>query len=102
MNENKKLTFLPVGSVVRLKGGERNVIIIGYTPIEAGKTEMWDYLGGMWPTGVITSDRNLLFNSDQIEEVIFVDGKFNVCTGNIMAVSGCDFNLEVFSSCIIN
>ena len=71
MNENKKLTFLPVGSVVRLKGGERNVIIIGYTPIEAGKTEMWDYLGGMWPTGVITSDRNLLFNRDQIEEVIF-------------------------------
>ena len=71
MNENKKLTFLPVGSVVRLKGGERNVIIIGYTPIEAGKTEMWDYLGGMWPTGVITSDRNLLFNRDQIEEVFF-------------------------------
>ena len=71
MNENKKLTFLPVGSIVRLKGGERNVIIIGYTPIEAGKTEMWDYLGGMWPTGVITSDRNLLFNRDQIEEVIF-------------------------------
>lgn len=32
---------------------------------------MWDYLGGMWPTGVITSDRNLLFNRDQIEEVIF-------------------------------
>jgi hypothetical protein len=25
----------------------------------------------MWPTGVITSDRNLLFNRDQIEEVIF-------------------------------
>ena len=71
MNENKKLTFFPVGSVVRLNGGERNVIIIGYTPIEAGKTEMWDYLGGMWPTGVITSDRNLLFNRDQIEEVIF-------------------------------
>ena len=77
MEENKtvvdttNLTFLPVGSVVRLKGGERNVIIIGYTPMEKGKTQMWDYLGGMWPTGVITSDRNLLFNRDQIEEVIF-------------------------------
>lgn len=77
MNENNqsvdssKLTFLPFGSIVRLKGGNVRVAVIGFTPIEKGKTKVWDYLGAVWPIGVITSDNNLLFNRDQIEEVIF-------------------------------
>lgn len=73
MNENMKkdLTFLPVGSVVRLKGGKVNLIIVGYTPFEPGTDVVWDYLGAMWPMGVMASDRNLLFNRDQIDEVIF-------------------------------
>ena len=73
MNENntKDLTFLPVGSIVRLKDATMRLIVIGYTPIEKGKVEVWDYLGAIWPMGVITSDKNLLFNRDQVEEVIF-------------------------------
>ncbi|MBQ8534094.1 MAG: DUF4176 domain-containing protein [Bacilli bacterium] len=69
--DSAKLTFLPLGSVVRLKGGKLRIAVIGYTPIEKGKTEVWDYLGAVWPMGVITSDNNLLFNRDQIEEVVF-------------------------------
>ena len=73
MNENNvnNLKFLPVGSVVRLKGGKMRLVVIGYTPIEKGKEEVWDYLGAIWPMGVITSDKNLLFNRDQVEEVVF-------------------------------
>ena len=77
MNENNttvdsaNLTFLPFGSVVRLKGGKMRVAVIGFTPIEKGKTKVWDYLGAVWPMGVISSDNNLLFNRDQVEEVIF-------------------------------
>lgn len=80
MNENvivntevsdEKKNFLPVGSVVRLKDAKMNIIVIGYTPIEKNKTEIWDYLGAMWPMGVISSDRNLLFNRDQIETIVF-------------------------------
>lgn len=77
MNENNvtvdstKLSFLPLGSVVRLKGGKIRIAIIGYTPIEKGKKEVWDYLGAVWPMGVISSDNNLLFNRDQVEEVVF-------------------------------
>ena len=77
MNENNttvdssNLTFLPLGSVVRLKGGKVRIAIIGFTPIEKGKSKVWDYLGAMWPMGVISSDNNLLFNRDQIEEVVF-------------------------------
>ena len=69
--DSTKLTFLPLGSVVRLKGGKLRIAVIGSTPIEKGKTEVWDYLGAVWPMGVITSDNNLLFNRDQIEEVVF-------------------------------
>lgn len=77
MNEKKYETsdfnsrFLPLGSVVRLKGGQVRIAIIGFTPLEKGKTKVWDYLGAIWPMGVISSDKNLLFNRDQIEEVIF-------------------------------
>ena len=69
--ENKDFDILPVGSVVRLQGGKMNVMVIGFTPVEKGKDKIWDYLGAMWPAGVISSDRNLLFNHDQIERVIY-------------------------------
>lgn len=80
MNENvttntevavDKKNFLPVGSVVRLKDAKMNIIVIGYAPVVKNKTEIWDYLGAMWPMGVISSDKNLLFNRDQIDIVVY-------------------------------
>lgn len=70
-NKGKDLTFLPLGSIVRLKEGKVSLMIVGYTPIEPGTDNVLDYLAVMWPIGVMSSDRNLLFNRDQIEEVIF-------------------------------
>ena len=63
--------FLPIGSVVLLKEATRKVVIIGYTVIEEGSTEIWDYLGCAYPIGVIGMDKNLLFNRDQIDKVVF-------------------------------
>lgn len=73
MNEKDKkdLTFLPVGSIVRLKDGKTSLIIVGFAPLEPGKEVVWDYLGAIWPLGIVASDRNLLFNRDQIDEVLF-------------------------------
>ena len=62
---------LPVGSVVLLKGGTRGVVIIGYAAVEQGSKKIWDYLGCAYPMGVVNSDQNLLFNKDQIAQVIF-------------------------------
>lgn len=70
MKENKE--FLPVGSVVLLKEATRKVVVIGYAVIEKGSTEVWDYLGCAYPVGVISSDSNLLFNKEQIDEVVSV------------------------------
>lgn len=67
MNED----YLPVGSVVLLKEATRKIVIIGYAVREEGSSEIWDYLGCAYPIGVIGSDKNLLFNKEQIHQVIF-------------------------------
>ncbi len=63
--------YLPVGSVVLLKGATQGIVVIGYCITEEGSSEVWDYLGCAYPVGVLSSDKNLLFNRDQIEKVIF-------------------------------
>ena len=63
--------YLPVGSVVMLKGATRGIVVIGYSVVEEGKKEIWDYLGCAYPIGVINAENNLLFNKDKIEKVLF-------------------------------
>lgn len=67
MNSSK---YLPVGSIVKLKGATRKVVVIGFAIIEDGSSKPWDYLGCAYPIGVISNDKNLLFNIDQIEKVV--------------------------------
>lgn len=63
--------YLPVGSVVLLKDATKKIVIIGYSVVEEGSTEVWDYLGCVYPIGVIGMDKNLLFNKEQIDKVVF-------------------------------
>lgn len=62
--------FVPIGSVLLLKGATKKVVVIGYAVVEDGSSKVWDYLGCAYPMGVISSDTNLLFDKDQIEEVV--------------------------------
>lgn len=62
--------FLPVGSVVLLKEATRAIVIIGYAVKEADRDQIWDYLGCAYPIGVVNEKNNLLFNHEQIEQVI--------------------------------
>lgn len=62
--------FLPIGSVVLLKGGSKRIMINGYLCTEEGKSDKtYDYCGCLFPEGFITMNTNLLFNHDQIEKV---------------------------------
>lgn len=63
--------FLPLGSIVLLKCATRYVVIIGYGVIEDDSTKVWDYLGCAYPIGVISAEKNLLFDKEQIDKVIF-------------------------------
>ena len=71
MNKIKE-KFLPIGTVVMLKGGEKRIMIAGFCAIEKNdeeKKKVWDYSGCMYPEGFLSSDRTLLFDHEQIETI---------------------------------
>ncbi|MBR4618613.1 MAG: DUF4176 domain-containing protein [Bacilli bacterium] len=64
--------FLPVGSVVLLKGGTKRVMITGFCSVDNNdKNKMYDYTGCLYPEGIINSNEICLFDNDQIENVYF-------------------------------
>ena len=74
--------FLPIGTVVLLKGGKKELMIISYCIIPAGEVydkngkvdigeAMFDYGGCVYPEGMITSDQLFAFNHDQIEKICY-------------------------------
>ena len=66
-----KEKFLPIGTVVMLKGGSKRLMIIGFC-MEAkqnNKNVKFDYAGCLFPEGIIDSNEFALFNHDQIEKV---------------------------------
>lgn len=67
-----KEKYLPIGTVVRLKGATKKIMIMGYCPIEKEKNEMYDYSACLYPEGLVDSSKILLFNHDKIEQVYFV------------------------------
>ena len=66
MNEK----FLPVGSVVMLKGASKRLLVTGFcvTPND-DKANMFDYSGCLYPEGVLSSDQVALFNHNQIDKI---------------------------------
>ena len=67
-----KKEYLPIGSVVLLKNAKKRVMVTGFYVKEEEKSDkVYDYVGVMYPEGVIQSDKNLVFNNDQIEKVYF-------------------------------
>ena len=62
--------FLPIGTVVMLKGGKKRVMITGFCATERkDRTKMWDYSGCMYPEGFLSSTQTCLFNNEQIEKI---------------------------------
>ena len=68
---NQKIEkYLPIGSVVLMKGAKKRVMIIGYA-VQTSDTgdKIWDYTGCLWPEGMVSSDKNLLFDHENIGEI---------------------------------
>ena len=62
--------YLPIGTVVLLKGGKKRVMITGFCCTDKGNNDkVYDYIGCLYPEGIITSDKNLLFDHSQIDKV---------------------------------
>ena len=70
MNREK---YLPIGSVVLLKNAKKRVMVTGFIA-RAQETgdKIFDYMGCLYPEGVVSSDKNLLFNHDQIDKIFYL------------------------------
>ncbi len=71
MNER----FLPIGTVVLLKGATKKLMITSYLIFTKGENEdkvMYDYGGCPYPEGIIESNFAVGFNHDKIDKVIHV------------------------------
>ena len=67
------LKLLPIGSVVLLKEGKKEIMITGFFVVsEEEKDKVYDYSACLYPEGIITSNQNLLFNHDQISKILHV------------------------------
>jgi len=62
--------YLPIGTVVMLKGGKKRAMITGFCSISGeDKSKVFDYSGCLYPEGFISSNQTLLFNHEQIEKI---------------------------------
>ena len=67
-----KKEFLPIGSVVLLKGGTKRVMVTGFCSVDNNEKErMYDYTGCLYPEGIINSNEICLFDNEQIDQVFF-------------------------------
>ena len=65
--------YLPIGTVVLLKGGDKKIMITGFGVVtEEDKNKMWDYSACLYPEGILTSAQTCLFNHDQIEKIYYM------------------------------
>lgn len=65
--------FLPIGSVVLLKNGSHRVMITGFCCCEQSSPNViYDYVGCLYPEGYLSSNKNLMFNHDQINKIYYM------------------------------
>lgn len=62
--------YLPIGTIVRLKEATKRIMVIGYCPI-AEDGRKFDYIGCLYPEGMVSPKESLLFNHEQIEALTF-------------------------------
>lgn len=68
----EKIEFLPLGSIVKIRGSIRKAMVIGrgLMTVVGDRTLFFDYGGVLYPEGIL-GDQVLYFNHQDVEEVIF-------------------------------
>jgi hypothetical protein len=65
--------YLPLGTIVLLKDAKKKMMIIGYEiETEDENRTIYNYMGCLYPEGFIEDNVHLLFNHEQIGQVIFM------------------------------
>ena len=64
-----KREYLPIGSVVLLKNTKKRLMITGFYVKPNMSNVYYDYLGCIFPEGMVSEHENYIFNNEQIEKV---------------------------------
>lgn len=65
--------YLPIGTVVKLKDAEKRIMITGFLCVDQkDESKIYDYCGCLSPEGIISADKTLLFNHDQIAQIFHI------------------------------
>ena len=65
--------YLPIGTVVILKGGKKRTMVTGFCAISQDNPDkVYDYSGCLYPEGFISSNQTLLFDHSQIEKIFYM------------------------------
>ena len=72
--ENKEIEigekYLPIGTVVMLKGGSKRVMITGFCTIaQEQQDKLFDYSGCIYPEGFFDYNKVCVFDHEQIVEI---------------------------------
>ena len=67
-----KKVFLPLGSVVLLKGAEKRLMICGRVQTDINTGITYDYSACLYPDGYINADQVYMFNNENIEKIFFL------------------------------
>jgi len=69
----KVITYLPIGSIVKVKGSDKKLMITGFCVCNVGKDGkkyIYDYIACLWPEGILNTNQNIMFNHNDIAEVV--------------------------------
>ncbi len=65
--------YLPIGTVVLLKGGRKRAMITGFCSVaQENQEKIYDYSGCVYPEGYLSSNQVCLFDHDQIDKIFFL------------------------------
>ncbi len=64
-------TYLPIGSIVILKNGQKKIMIYGRRQRRVTDEHEYDYIACLYPEGNINEDYMYLFNHEDIETVVY-------------------------------
>ena len=82
--ENK---YLPLGTLVSLKNQLKEIMIIGYFSIEYNNTvKMYDYIGCVYPEGLLLKNSLISFNHSDIQNIIslgYKSDKYMILNNNL-------------------
>lgn len=73
--EQKYEKYLPIGSVVLLKGAKKKLMVTGFCirdkrkDKDKGGDRVFDYIGCLYPEGVLDTSTNILFDHVGIDKI---------------------------------